>query len=882
VVEIRIRAKLFLAVGLALFAMTLGQWCSGQVQAQTESPSLPAAYLVLFEIKKGFQVISIPASDAKDTKPKTRSVPTQRHVYGIPVGVFGGHLLTHYHSSTSYTPIYSGKLMTVDLSDGTVRVLGSNVVKAKYASGQIYLISKLGKKTKEHTHKLTHIDLATLNSTEVCKLRGEEAMMGGPDFALEVSADGKTVAVSDMKKPAHPSDAILARIIFARADNVETVETSYSFRTVTISNGAGHFLKAPEFAWLDNERLLFAGFSTDGSEFKMGRLARRIPMNGEAMKVSVILASDGSVADLCELPKASFPEFVGMSAAKGCATVHLRRLGLHDLDIATGNIEETASLAWIELADSVRQDATKRFPLNSKEIEELHEQNRLLFAPDGKRLAWFSTDSGVGSLSRAFGGDRSDDELFLYEPSMGHHLTYKGKVASSHATSISPPVPFLVWASESEMRPSTIFDDLEILKKVPAKTRAARKDTRPHVKDCLEIDIKTDRETYRRHEPVALTISVKNVTDTNYRFKKSRVTQMSKPFGLENKHERGRSAINLFDHDDNELDADFLDLPPGKTVEFERNVEIKETGKQRFEFEVTNWDIWKGSLTSNAHFEVMEETTPELLKQRFDRTMGAFLRRWEKHEGKGSLHSYRLWPLGDEGAELLVSYLNQCKDDRLRNELTDGLRSTLSDSAMEYLEDRLSTNLEHDAYNVVRCISNMVGRAKWKKNNDKYQKARKLLLAAGKHDNPKAKFKVLEDIFRSLPNDVDQFMLETIEDPNDAVATLAARYVAIRQKVPFKKWLEYARNNPNRATKLAANSFANKIASQWDHELDPKEIKSGLDSNYEQAIGKLIKWCERHPRIAANFFDELALRTNGWRPLPAKKQGKPIDLLQEG
>ena len=327
----RFRLKLFLAVGLAFCAISFERSCDAQATAGNDSSILPAANLILLD-KNGIQIISIPASDAADARIKKRSVPTQRHAYGTPVGVFGGRLLTLYGgNSPGYSPTYSGKLMTVNLKDGTVRVLASNVVKAKYDSGQLYLVSKLVKKTEEHTHKLTHIDLKTLKSIDICKLRGESMMMGGPDFALEVAPDGKTVAVSDMKKPVPPDD-IMTRVIFAKAGQTETVKTEYCFRSITIGTGAGFFMKAPWFSWHGNDRLLFAGYSTDGSELKLAPNVRRIPMGGEAMKISMVQVSDGSVSDLCELPKSSFPEIISTSV-KDHATVYLMRMGIHDLDI---------------------------------------------------------------------------------------------------------------------------------------------------------------------------------------------------------------------------------------------------------------------------------------------------------------------------------------------------------------------------------------------------------------------------------------------------------------------------------------------------------------------------------------------------------------------
>ena len=521
--------------------------------------------------------------------------------------------------------------------------------------------------------------------------------------------------------------------------------------------------------------------------------------------------------------------------------------------------------------------------MTSKKIAELHEQNLLLFEPDGKRLAWFDADTGIGDFGRHLGSKGPNDELFLWDPKIGHRWIYEGRIVILPGSSINSSTPFVVWASESELKPSANFKDLKILKEVTAKNRAVRKDTRPHVKDCLEIDIKTDRETYQRHAPVVLTISVKNLTDTNYRFEKRSVTETSMPFSLENKNKSGRNEIHLFDREQNVLDTDFLDLPPGETVEFRRTLDVKKIGEQRFELRVACWGIWQGSLIAKTHFEVLEETTPELLKQKFDRVLGACLKRWERTKGSNAgIGSTGFWQLGDEGAELLVEYLNDCNDDRLRDKLTDGLRPTLVDPAMIYFEGRLATDLEHDSSSVVQCLSSMVGRARWKRDKDKFEKSRKLLLAAGKHSNPKAKFAATRNMYGSLPEDADQFMLAAVEDANDTVATYAAKYIAVRQQLPLKEWLEYARNHPSRATKLASISFGKKIADKWDHELDPEEIVSGLERNFEQTIGKLIDWCDRHPRIAAEFLDEVSSFTFGERSLLQKHNRKPIVLSIEG
>ncbi len=856
------KTKLLVAIG---FALGILLDCSPAI-GQGSSLDEPPTNLVLIDIEKGFQVISLPEPEAKNSELQIRSVPTKRYPYGRPVGVFGGHLLSLNNGRGGYSPHFSGKLFATDLNDGTVRVLVSeNVVKAKCVSGELYLIAKLPKKTKEHTHKLVHIDLETLQSTDVCNLQSDASMMGGPDFSLEVSPDGQTAAVSEMKPVSRLTATadITARVVFAKAGQTETTTTPYEFRAITIGTGAGFFMKAPVFTWLDNSRLLYGGYSTDGSEFFHGKGVRLLPKGGEVKKVSLIQADDGTVSDLCELPKRSFPTFV--AAGKNHATIHLGKIGLHVLNIETGELKEANSVGSFELERSKKDPKEpKPVPLTSEAVAGLHEKGWLLFGPQRQRLAWLSEVSE--------GSKGPSGKLNLYHINGRHQLIYKGRVASVSATVIAPPMTFVAWASAAEMEPSQKLMNLEEFK----KPKIARKDTRPDVNDCLEITIKADKEVYLRHAPVKLVITAKNVTDKTYRFKKNRV-ESSRPFQLENKHPRGRSTVHLFDPDENKLEGDFLELPPGETVEFHRTYEVDKTGPQRFELEAINWGIWKGSLKKDVHFKVLEETAPELLKQKFDRILATCLNRWKRTEGKLSIQPSRFWQLGDEGADLLVDFLNQCDNDALKNELTDGLRSSLSDSTVEYLEKRLETDLKIDASNVVRCVASMVSRAKWKRNADKFEKARKLLLAAGKHRNPKAKFAAVLSM-HELPDDLDQFMLETVKDNSDNTATEAARYIAVRQQLPLKSWLEYARNHKNRATELALNSFAKKLASQWSHELDVKDGEPGLKSSYEQTIAKLVEWCEKHPKVAARFFDELSLRSNRYQPLPGNKQGDPIVL----
>jgi hypothetical protein len=850
-----------------------------------ESSPLETAHVILCDATKGLQIVTIPSSDASDQTITTKPVGDKPTGSGFPIGIYGGHAIWKGRNQHIYA---------TDLQRGVHRTLVSSpVAKATYSSGHLYYIAKLTKKIKEEertlTHELTHIDLTTLKSTAICKLAyaSEKMLIHGPVFALHASPDGTQVAVSDMR-PAKGIHDIMTRVVFAKAGSTKTIQTAYDFRCVITINGGGDSLAVPSFRWVDNATLLFAGYENDGAEFEL-KGARFMPLGGEPMKISRINAIDGTYEDISQLPKGSRPEFVkGFPVQNNEVVLQLRRQGSYTVNTNSGEVKETKLTA--NCYNFTNDLKSSQLSFGDTMLQKNRSKIRFYFSPDNRRVAWLSYSD------RPQLGFRQDPlnrgtPLYLHDPIHGKRLLYAEPYIFD-PDGWEPSVK-IAWATESELQPAESLCSIpdvnaprpQTAKKLSSKPpvtatrpepRVKRKDSRPAIRDCIDIAIETDKQTYQRHEQISFTLSVKNKSKQKYRFTKKQVTRRRMPFGVTLKNSGG-IPYYVFDKTKNEFEGEYLDLVPDQTIEIKRTIEAGKQGIQELSFEFQSYGDWSGRLVATANFEVLESTTPELLQKKFDRLMANCLGTWTGPTG-GGLPASNFWQLGSAGEELLVTYLRNCKDPHLQNALCDGLRSSTNESTLDYFENRIATDMEHDRKSVIRCLAGIEWRARYNGKPEIREKAKSLLLAVARHKNAAVRLAAISKIARALGSNTDAFMLEATADKNDKVATVAARYVAVRQKLTLKEWLEFAIDHPTRPTKLALRSFASQLSLDWDFESDFEDLEQEIDTRYVDAIHELIQWCEKNPRTSAVFFDGLRLKALDENTLTREQQQAPIKM----
>lgn len=816
-----------------------------------------ASHLLLLandDEKDAFVISTVPGADANDQSIKTRTVTAQQGLSNYrTLGVYGGHLFV-------LSPM--AEVLAIDLKQGVKKQIAKAICQnAILVGGQLYFVAVTGMQKNKLTHALRVIHLRTGDQRDLCQLTCARSSMQSAhqhDFTLAANEDGTLVAVTELIPPAGQlSHQPKCRIVLVDGRTGEVTRTQPTFAGRLFLTGAGDQLLAPKLFWIDNQTLLIAADKAQESSELVTDIAA-LGMN--SIKLFTYHVPTQATEEVCRLPNFTArkcdPWF---SRTRDSQTlVHLRSLGAYRIDFAKKELREHNN----QFGDYSLKQSKGQISLHyaNHELERETELSRIFFSPDGQQVAWLPVGSRGGVVLQDHVVLKIHDRVRGVRSVLTSRFPWIDAGPQQHNNNVC------LWLTESDLNPT---DYLSKLKEAQTQQVIPRVDTRPEAKDSVAVTLKTNQKTYRLHEPIELTVTIKNLAKSPIRFESRLLKQQAQPFNdLRMTTERTSVEIRLLELGTIDSFGDYLEIPPGQSRDLTQLIESSDLGKHSLQIRFEDYSLWKGYLKVGTEFEVVTGNHDALLNEKFNRLMASALLEFKnepRHAG-----NFRFQPLGAAGLPLLVEYLQKCEDGPFRRYLGKELSRIADKSTLPYLQQLLKTDLEFDGETVVEALWRIYCQEDF--TSRPIPETTQLLIEAGQHRNVEVRRSAVKALRHSVNEAVDQFMQHATEDSDNQVASLAARYVAARQQLPLHRWLYQASRKMTPASLLAARSIVWQLEQNW-HKQHGK-IPDGTFAEVVEDQAKVAEysatlkawglWCFTNQRSVETFFDKERDENTFW------------------
>ena len=802
--------------------------------------------------KNVLTLITIPASGHVTQAPGTKIIDTSPVLHSDfrLIGVHGGHVI----GLTGF------KLVAISLNDGIQRsVVSGWVVNAVLRNERIFYVARAKAGNEgDPLWALSELELETGDRRELCRIHGVQSPMQGMsfDFSIAVNRDGSKVAVTEIVgEPRSYADS--CHVLVVDRNEGKVVGSDAVFVPRLMMTGGGDHLLAPKIAWVDGGVLVAAqrkkAAPADGLQI-IGNGIGIIESSGE-LELSLFNPATRKVETVCEIPRFSMqmhePFFTSDHQRR--PVLHLGALGAYRVDLDDKKLIEQSHVGNGYQVRGARKEASLWF--HGERLSNSTSPDRIFVSDDGNRVAWLPVGVRNGIVLN------DEAELRIHGRTQGTRSVLKGRFSRPMLTAQGSATAICHWITEGQMSPSSYVEKLpKIL--APATSQRPHVDSRPKATESASVTMATDKQRYKLHERVKLSVTVRNLTKEAFRFPSNRVKHGGQPFDVNLHYDRGRSWVYLFEDNVNEPKGPFVEIPAGASRTFSRWVEVENPGKQEFRIRFEDYSLWSGYVKASVPFTVEKTTDNSLLQAKFDRLIEQCLQEYRR--SPNSVRSSRFWQLGEPGVPLLIGYLKSCEDGRLRDRLGRGLEAHVTETALPYLEDLLESDLEHDGSTLIKSLWHVA----WREKEPK--KAISLLVKAGKHSNPSVRLQAVEQLYFATMPEVDRFMQIASEDADIAVATAAAKYVVARQGLPLDEWLEYASSNVTPGGVVAAQSVISRLERDWKMNFGslPQQRFGEIISRrerleqYTATLQKWAQWARENQRTSASFLsDEIREHT---------------------
>ena len=814
-------------------------------------------------------LISFPHTESAGQTPEVRSIGHIESRWGFQiVGIHRGHLICKT----------SAGVHVVDLHSGDQRVLVQGAVSAAVQSDKelYYIAMQTRGEQARPDFRLMHLDLDSLETSELCRLENgaTSSLSSGwrTDFSMAVSPDSNRVAVTESRR----EELLLngnnkSRVVIA-GPSTPARHSDFHFSNTVVMTGGGDYGTAPRLAWANSETLVVIDRDAPSGQSWIMMSSEQAALKLKALDIETL-----SVHEVCPLPNTPYssrsPRFVHSYLGK--PVIELDRLGPFVVDIENGRLQEFLD---IEPGYQLQENS-----LHFSELEIESNTNFSRVFPSGQgRIAWLPNDYGpLPGAPLVRGTLHGPVSLHIHDEARGKRFLFSKKFQGLTPSHQYPEKNLCMWVREAKFRRTQAFDDLPIYELPKPQTHT---DTRPKIADCIHVELGTDKKNYRRHEPVVLTITVRNLSDEVIRFETKRLLHGAQPFGLDIKGERYRSNIDVFDDNRNQPKAEYLEFLPGEETAIECEFEVAKAGEHEVRLRFEHYSRWAGNIKVAAKIMVSEETNSELLQAKFDRLMAYCVRRSKL--GLNTFSASGFSDLGSEGVPLLIGYLRSCENDRLRAGLGRGLQTNMTIETLEYVQYQLSHKLnlsdatraaldsddyqiaqearrirEMEARTVANCLFGLCGYRTHDKSELKTV-SRKVLFSAANSEMPEVRKAIVEAFATVVHEDVDRLMLKLAGDASPEIAARAARYIAFRQQLSLREWFQWAKENPIDLAAIAGHSITDELAEEWKLKIAtiPSSIASATPdaatrNDWNDVIDMWIEWCDQNSRVSNSFFD---------------------------
>ena len=333
--------------------------------------------------------------------------------------------------------------------------------------------------------------------------------------------------------------------------------------------------EGPPFVWVDNRTILCIRTQSMHPDFRL---------NGMLNKLVTIDTTTGQIKDVVTIPSVPFSPFHGRIRFIREMQSSIPLLALNDelyrIDLKAGKLLEDDSIG----GDYQQQQVNKSFSLSHKaKLIGQHKGNiNASVSPDGEQVVWIG-----GYPARKLNYYNSADKTV--------RTVARGWFAGG-----------FLWATDKELKATLKTPEVSKGWKTFAdlpkpKPRPARSDTRKDVNEYLGFVLSTDKQQYRRHEPVKVTLTVNNKSDMDIEVKLPEIDSRVVEFAM--KYPGGSKSIDNFWGSKELHPIGKVTLQPGKSVSVFKTLEVDKPGSYRIKGDYrgfenqpnTKW-YWHGRL----------------------------------------------------------------------------------------------------------------------------------------------------------------------------------------------------------------------------------------------------------------------------------------------
>ena len=675
---------------------------------------------------------------------------------------------------------------------------------------------------------------------------------------IAVAPDHKRLAYYGAKEPRFIGGFVL---VIVDLDGGTCQEVGPTIEYLSTSSYDGEH---PPFVWLDSDTVLVV--RTSG-------LNAQNSLVDAAQAVAALNVSSGEMRDVVTLP-GRFDLQVKLSPPSWDESAYAEAGGnRYRIDVQRGTLVEDDSVAGVF-----------RIVRGEEGVEILHGGRRIDFAEDPQRLApryQHATNLLVSPDKQCVMWGVIEEEILrntlkYYDSRVGktHVVTETWAARSSweddfwvlwidakdlQTPSQEPPIP-TGWTS--------LFAADDIL---PPKAQEEPEDPRKRMQDFVEFRMTSDKKRYRLHEPVELTLSVTNISDTDIEvlrpYPDDRIISARLDWTRGGRSRFFREIVTP------EQTQERVLLKAGNTISETGTFEFSTPDSYQIKGRYGVYDhVLRGDIEASVAFVI--ESSPDdesLLEAKLERLVGQ-LREECKREmtstrsSRGSSRQKTrpqiesiietIRDIGPPARSFLIDAIRSENDERLVEKLYRPLTDMGSPSALPLYEERLAKGTLGEKIVICSGLRNLLD------HEDSSEKARELLVSALGQQEPKVRLEAARLLRRHHDPLIKSAFEKALLDDFQEIRDVAAWYLVKAEDLELAQWLEQAAEMPTRARYMAARLIVPALeqhlhvkkgdlpADDWDTAVNrPPGIKQ-----YQDTLGTWAEWARENPRFSSDFF----------------------------
>jgi RNA polymerase sigma factor (sigma-70 family) len=817
--------------------------------------SSPYEYFLFTRYTKEPSTKTLVLAHITDKAIELRDIMTEdfgKYRWGDPICVTAGILY-----SVSYSTLYNINLLTGQAEQLSVRSTGPLYdtfnfnTATSFADNCLYGLSQKGNITT-----LRQLDFergAFRDIADVSKAK--------PDRIMAIAPDKKHLAYfTGRNNQSRGEGGYLLTIVEVESGKITQPAKPIKFIMPMI---ASSFPSIPVI-WLDTETVAFIRSEAPEGENEFSTTRGGVNM------LSMANINTGKMEDITPLPGNPYMQFA--------PNLVQDETGIgHRVVITRENVEYLIDIKNRKLVENDLIAGDYRFAfghIHSKEQDLGSVKSRYFkVSADGRRAMWMSNETT----------NMDSADLYYHDPAQQKPVAI-ARVYNSVG----------LWLKSEDLKPKPSKTPLsnewaplkDLSKNLPVQTYT---DTRKNIRDYLTCTIKTDKNTYQLHEPVQVTLTLTNKSNTDVTVSKPYVIEsaMRPLIGLKIKYPAGQATINCGAQPYSPADEKIL-LKAKESFVSTDTIEVNAVGDYSLEYQYEMSPVqqeYKGAITTEpAVFKVQPVSDSakekQLFEAKFARIMDQFHREiamdpnWFGHNNISN-ELTGLPGMGPAAAPFIIKAIDSETNKYARKMLLNALSLVAGPQYIPFFKQQLINGETDSVCNWTLKIHRRNGT-----DETTRQQAVDALLAGTSNKDIKVRKEVCSYLTRIYSESIESYFKKAIEDENEQIRLVAGYYLAAAKWLELADWLKQAASEPTYERYISASAVIKKLEQQWniskgqlpalskdDFKIAEKIQEAG--QYYKKVMNDWLSWAKENPRASFLFFEEY--RMEWWKNDPLRQ-----------